>query len=76
MSRKCKIIKFWCIAFSVIIWNTLKDNQWNMLYADFHFGDDKITGRAIRKQLIAKRSMSGYDIYWQDLSAFSKNGGK
>lgn len=39
-----------------------------MLYADFYYGDNKITGNPIRKQLIAKRSVSGYDIYWQDLS--------
>ena len=70
--QKLKIIKFWCIAFGVIIWNTLKGNNWHMLYADFHYGDDKITGQPIRKRLIARRSMSSYDIYWQDLSVFRK----
>lgn len=66
---KLRIIWFWLVAFSVIAWNTLKGNEWNMVYVDFHLGDDKL-GRPIRKQLIAKRRIGGFDIYWQDLRAF------
>ena len=70
MLRKLEIIKFWCIAFAIIIFNTLKNKHWNMIYADFEMGTEK-NGRAIRKQLIAKRRFGGFDIYWQDLSKLS-----
>lgn len=66
---KLNIIKFWVIAFSVIIRETLKGNNWNMIYADFHLGDTE-DGRPIRKQLIAKRSVGSFDLYWQDLSVW------
>ena len=66
--NKIRIIWFWIVAFSVIIWNVIKGNQWNLVYVDFHFGDDFKTGKTIRKQLIAKKTTDSLDIYWQDLS--------
>ena len=60
-AQTLKIIKFWIIAFSLIMWNVLRGRQWNMVYVDFDFGGQK------RKQYIAKRSCGSYDIYWQDL---------
>ena len=50
-----KIIKFWCISFSFIIFHTLKNKQWHMIYVDFECGIDS-KDRPIRKQLIAKRT--------------------
>lgn len=38
-----------------------------MIYVDFHLGD-KEDGKPIRKQLIAKRTCYGFEIYWQDLN--------
>ncbi len=64
--EKLRIIKFWCIAFVVIIWNTLKGNHWHMIYVDFQLGE--WGNKTIRKQLIAKRTVKGFNIYWQDLS--------
>lgn len=69
---KLKIIWFFIVAFSVIIWNIIKGNEWHMGYFDFHYGNDK-KGRPIRKQLIAKKRCGGFDIYWQDLSIFRDN---
>ena len=54
MKQLITMIRFWIISFSVIIYNCIKGNEWHMIYADFHFGDDD-SGRPIRKQLIAKR---------------------
>ena len=65
--RKLKMIKFWCVAFALILWNASKGNDWHMVYIDFHFGDGK-NGKPIRKQLIAKQAAESLDIYWQDLS--------
>lgn len=66
--KKAKILWFWLIAFKTILLQIIKGNEWNMIYVDFHLGDFE-DGRPIRKQLIAKRTCSGYEIYWQDLSA-------
>ena len=57
IKTKIQMIRFWTVALSVIVWNTMKGNDWNMVYADFHLGD-KPDGRPIRKQLIAKRTAS------------------
>lgn len=65
--QKLKIVWFWMVAFTIIIKETLKGNDWHMVYVDFHYGD-KPDGRPIRKQLIAKRTVSGFNIGWQDLS--------
>ena len=64
---KFKLLKFWIIAFITIIYQTIKGNEWHMIYVDFHYGDDE-KGRPIRKQLIARRTSSGLDLHWQDLS--------
>ena len=69
--NKLKILKFWVVAFYVIIKNTLRNNEWHMIYVDFHYGDDQ-EGFPIRKQLVARRTASSFDIYWQDLKAFSE----
>lgn len=55
------------VAFYHIIKSTVNGNQWNMIYVDVHIGDMP-DGSPIRKQLIAKRTVYGYHIYWQDLS--------
>ena len=65
--QRLKIVWFWVVAFSVIIRETLKSNDWHMVYVDFHLGD-KPDGRPIRKQLIAKRTAYGFNVGWQDLS--------
>jgi hypothetical protein len=70
--RRLKIAWFWAVAFSVLVWNILKGNTWHMIYVDFHLGDYP-DGRPIRKQLIAKRRVGGFDIYWQDLSVYDKS---
>ena len=62
-----KIIWFWCVAFYYMIKSTVSGNQWNMIYVDLHLGDMP-DGRPIRKQLVARRTISGFSIYWQDLS--------
>ena len=62
--RKLRIIWFWIVAFSVIVWNTLKGNEWNLVYVNFHCGDST-DGTPIRKQLIAKKTISGFEVYWQ-----------
>ena len=67
--QKLKIIKFWCIAFFYILWNVIKGYQWNMVYVDFHIDEGEV--RPIRKQLIAKRTVDGLNIYWQDLNVDS-----
>lgn len=66
MLTRFKVFKFWIIAFSVIMWNVLKGNHWNMAYIDFHLGDDT-NGNPIRKQLVARRSCNSLDIYWQEV---------
>lgn len=65
--HKFKIIWFWIVAFSVIIWNSIKGNEWHMMYANFHLGNDE-NGNPIRRQLIAKRGIESFDVYWQDLN--------
>ena len=60
-----RIIWFWCVAFAVFIWNTVKGNDWHMAFVDFHLGDGA-DGRPIRKKLIAKRSTHRLEIYWQE----------
>jgi len=69
--KTLKMVWFWVVAFSVIVWNTLKGNTWHMVYVDFHFGDYP-DGRPIRKQLIAKQHVGSLRIYWQDLSVYDK----
>lgn len=62
---KIKIMCFWFVAFSHIIFRTIKGNNWNMVYVNLDNGVDS-TGRQKRKQLIAKRSGSGaFECYWQ-----------
>ena len=39
-----------------------------MIYADFEV--DTRDGRPIRKQLIAKRTTAGFELYWQDMDAW------
>ena len=63
--NKVKLVKFWTIAFGVIIFNVVKGNEWQMIYCDFHIGDNK-NGTPKRKQLIAKKSYNDCSIYWQD----------
>lgn len=60
------MIKFWVVAFAVIIYQVVKGNDWHMVYVNFHCGDYG-NGRPIRKQLIAKRSVKGLDMYWVQL---------
>ena len=74
MKDVLRMIWFWIVSFSVIIYNTIKGNEWNMVYVDFHLGDES-SGRPIRKQLIAKRSVDGFGIYWQDLKGWMKEEG-
>ena len=66
MIRKLNIVRFWIVAFYTIIRETLKGNEWNMVYVDIHFGDNE-DGIPIRKQLIARRMGEGFTVYWQDL---------
>lgn len=61
---KLKVIKFWCVAFFVLLWHTLKNNNWHMAVVDFHMGDDK-DGRPIRKRLIARKTVADLRIEWQ-----------
>ena len=67
--KKLKIINFWIIAFGYLFWNILRGNQWNMIYVDFDNGEGE-NGRQKRKQFIAKKNFSSYDIYWQDIGQF------
>ena len=64
--HKLKITKFWIVAFSVIIWNTFRNRDWNMVYVDFDAGTKK-NGLPRRTQLIAKRTAVGFSVVWQDL---------
>jgi len=61
--RTLKAIRFWIVAFSIIIWNTMRGRTWHMICVDFHCGDDA-NGNTIRKQLIARRDIHGYGVYW------------
>ena len=65
--NKLRVLRFWIIAFSVLIFNTLKGNNWHMIFADFHFGDNE-RGIPIRKRLIAQQHYRTLDVYWQDLT--------
>ncbi len=65
MIKKIRIMCFWCIAFTVIIWNTLRGRHWNMIYVDFQWYDEAL-GEKIRKQLIAKKDSQKLSIYWQN----------
>ena len=67
MIRNIKLIWFFVVSFTVIIWNILIGHDWHVLYCDFHVGDDE-RGLPLRKQLIAKRTATGCKLYWQDLS--------
>jgi len=67
--QRLKVIWFFIVSFSVIIWNVSKGNEWHMGFFDFHYGDDK-NGMPIRKQLIVKKRCGGFDVYWQDMRAF------
>ncbi len=66
-----KIIKFWCVAFAVIMWNVIRKRYWHMIFVDFHLGDTA-EGHPIRKQLIARRRCEGFELYWQDLNQWLK----
>lgn len=66
MIQRLRMVWFWIVAFRIIIWNTLKGNSWHLIQGDFHLGDSE-DGSPIRKNLIAKRSCNGLEIYWQDL---------
>jgi len=57
------------VAFKTMIEQIIKGNEWNIIYIDFHLGD-KEDGSPIRKQLVAKRDVNGFSIYWQDISVF------
>ena len=72
ITNRCKILWFWLIAFRIVVWQTIKGNDWQMLMVDFQYGDDA-KGRPIRRQLIAKKHADGFHIYWQDLSVFWKD---
>ena len=63
---KIRMVWFCTVAFSVMLWNTINGREWHMIYADFHVGDDE-DGRPRRKQLIARRTCGGAEIYWQDI---------
>ena len=73
-------IRFWVVAFAVAIWHTLRNRNWHRIMIDFEVGeelvevDGEMIPRPIRKQLIAKRSLERYDIYWQDIGAFLGRG--
>ena len=68
--RNLKIIKFWIVAFSVIIWQTLKGNTWHTLIADIEVYVDKDDPSVNkRKRLIARRTYNSLDIFWQDMIA-------
>lgn len=69
MINKFRIMWFWCVAFGVIIWNTIRGRHWHSIRVDFHWKDDG--DKTIRKQLIARRSTQGLDIFWQDLGRWS-----
>ena len=72
--RVFKMLKFWCVAFAVAIYHTLRNRNWHMIMIDFEVGEKMIDfegepfPRPLRKQLIARRSCNSLDIYWQDFS--------
>lgn len=68
MNKKFRIIWFWLVAFRILLWNTLKGNDWHFIMVDLHLGDES-DGRPIRKKLIAKRSVHGFDIYQDDITS-------
>jgi hypothetical protein len=67
--HRLKEIWFWIVAFSCIIWNTIIGKNWNMIYVDFDNGT-YLDGRIKRKQLIAKKTCKGMELFWQDLSKY------
>lgn len=70
--NKIKIILFWVKAFYTIINETLKNNNWHMIYVDFQYGITE-NGTPMRKQLIAKRNFSSFDVYWQNINAVEES---
>jgi hypothetical protein len=67
--RKLNELKFWIVAFCYIVFNTMRNRNWNMIYVDFDNGEYP-DGRIKRKQLIAKKTCGGLELSWQDLSKF------
>jgi len=63
--NRLKAIWFWIVAFSVIIWNTMKNNHWHLIMVDFHLGDDPMFLNPIRKRLIARRYCDKFILEWQ-----------
>ena len=67
-----KEVKFWIVAFSCIIYQTLKNRRWHMIFVDIETGQDK-QGHPMRKKLIARRTCLGLELIWQEpLSFFSE----
>lgn len=67
--QKLRMVWFWIVAFSVIIWQTLKGNTWHSVRVDFHLGDNEY-GNPERKQIIARRKVHGLDLFTQHMPAF------
>ena len=65
--QKLRILKFCVIAFSVLMWNTLKNNNWHMIYVDLHLGDN-LDGSPNRRRLIAKKTTYGLELLWEDMN--------
>jgi len=64
LKKVIKIIFFWIVAFSTIIFHTMKNKNWHIVCADFEVGT-KHDGFPVRKKLIARRSFNSLDLYWQ-----------
>lgn len=62
--QKLKMVKFWIVAFTYIIYHTIKNRNWHMVMADFEIGEDD-SGSTKRKQLIADKRCKRMSLRWQ-----------
>ena len=62
--NKLQTLKFWIVAFSIVIFQTMKGNSWHRIRVGFDFGIDE-NGKQVRKNLVASRRVGGADVRWE-----------
>ena len=67
--HKLKMIQFWIVSFSVIIWNTLKGNTWHSITLSINL-DENEHGHPERKIVMARRRLRGFELTSHIIPAF------